>query len=165
MLVPQIPRNLPLFSTFICISSRANLGNQRFPVAFHWTHLTFLWETTLSLAEQSKSSGRHRGHSRSPAAAPAPLGLECDRTLSLQQLPLPEPLALTGTKVMPGAFPASLQPPQHHQTTLCVLQEVQRQQQTWLNSSFISLSSSQRVSSTNNLVILYFNKFNTRGLH
>lgn len=136
MIVPQIPRNLPLFYTFICISSRVNLGNQRFPVALHCTHLTFLWEMALALA------GTAQVHSSSPAAAAAPLGLECDRTSVLEcdrtsvleQLPLPEPLALTGTKVTPGEFPACLQPLQHHQTSLWVLQELQRQQQTWLNS-------------------------------
>lgn len=36
---------------------------------------------------------------------------------------------------------------------------------SWGHPSFISLSSSQRVSSIDNFVILYFNKFNTRVLH
>lgn len=79
-------------------------------------------------------AGTAQVHSSSPAAAAAPLGLECDRTSVLEQLPLPEPLALTGTKVTPGEFLACLQPLQHHQTSLWVLQELQRQQQTWLNS-------------------------------
>lgn len=113
--------NLRMFSTSICVSPRANLGNQRFPVALHCTHLRF-----FGRAKQG-ARGRHRAHSSSPA----PPGLEWDRT----PVPgaLPGPPALTGTKVMPGAFPACLQPLQHHQTTLWVLQEVQRQQQTCLN--------------------------------
>lgn len=55
MLVPQIPRHLPVFSTSICISSRVNLENQRFPVALHCTHLTFLWETPWLWQAQHRS--------------------------------------------------------------------------------------------------------------
>lgn len=66
MLVPQIPRNLPLFSTSICISSRANLGNQRFPVALHWSTSHSFGRWPLALAEQSK------GHVAGPGVTAAP---------------------------------------------------------------------------------------------
>lgn len=125
MSVPQIPRNLPVFSSFICISSRANLGTQGFPVALHCTHLRLLWES------KGRGSWQAQGSQQLPWLL---LAWNGTGPLSLQQLPLPEPLALTGTKVMPGVFPACLQPLQHHQTSLWVLQEVQRQQQTWLSS-------------------------------
>lgn len=110
---------------------KSKLGEPEVSSSSPLIHLTFLWEMALGSGRAKQGArGRPRGHSSSPAAAPAPLGLDCDRTLSLELLPLPEPQALTGTKAMPGAFPACLQPPQHHQTTPWVLQEVQRQQQT-----------------------------------
>lgn len=123
MLVLQIPRNLPVFHFHL-----------------HWVTRGFQLSTAPTsgsfgswpLLQQSKARGtwQARGSQQLPQFL-----LACNGTghLSLEQLPLPEPLLLTGMKVMPGAFPARLQPLQHHQTSLWVLQEVQRQQQTWLN--------------------------------